>query len=259
MGTDRPPTKAPDTVIPHPVLPAYYADEAHRRAFVGKIFDETSVDYDRMERIMGLGTGPWYRHQALLRAGLAPGMRVCDVGVGTGLVSREAAKIVGDPTLVTGVDPSAGMMANAIVPEGVQLLNGTAEQLLLPDASVDFLSMGFALRHLSSLHAAFSEFQRVLKPGGRVCILELTRPSGRFAHWALSLYMNRLLPTVGRMLGRHRRTPEMWRYYWDTIDACVPPETVMQTLRDVGFEAVDRYVEISLFSEYTATKPRALP
>src|SRR5580698_1310810 len=174
---------------PHPVLSNYYPDEEHRREYVQDIFNDTAADYDRVERMMGLGSGRWYRHRALLRAGLRAGMRVVDVGTGTGLVAREAAAIVGDPTLITGVDPSPGMIGSAKVPPGVQLLTGSAESIPLAREAADFLSMGYALRHLSDLLIAFREFYRVLKPGGRLCLLEITRPQGRVSHALLKIYM----------------------------------------------------------------------
>ena len=161
---------------PHPPLTAYYGGERERQGFVSALFDSTAQDYDRIEKLLALGSGPWYRHQALRRAGLEPGMRVLDIGTGTGLMAREAAIIAGDARLVTGVDPSAGMMANAVLPEGVTLVEGRAESIPLPDASFDFLCMGYALRHIGDFAAACAEFHRVLKPGGRLCLLEITRP-----------------------------------------------------------------------------------
>src|SRR3990167_3772442 len=71
---------------PHAPLTEYYCDEEGRRGWVGKMFDSTAADYNRIETILGLGSGSWYRGQALLRAGLQPGMETVDVGVGTGLV-----------------------------------------------------------------------------------------------------------------------------------------------------------------------------
>ncbi len=104
---------------------------------------------------MAFGTRPWYRRRALLEAGLDTGMTVVDVGVGTGLVAREAAAIVGDPACVIGVDPSPGMVSNARVPKGLRLLAGSAEHLPVPSATDDFVSMGFALRHVDDLAVGF--------------------------------------------------------------------------------------------------------
>lgn len=250
-----PGSTAASTRLPHAVLADYYDDESGRREFLDGIFDETSVDYDRVEKFIGFGSGPWYRQQALLRAGLAPGMRVVDVGVGTGLVARAAAAIVGDPALVTGVDPSRGMMARANLPAAVRLVEGKAEALPLPDASADFLSMGFALRHVGSIDAAFREFHRVLAPGGRLLILELTQPDSRLGNRFLKLYMRSIVPTLARLSSRSPRTPRMWRYYWDTIEACVRPATVIEELAMAGFEQIERHVEVKIFSEYTARRP----
>ncbi len=129
---------------PHAPLTAYYASEQERANFVRQMFDNTATDYDSMERILGFGQGSAYRGQALERAGLRSGMRIVDVGVGTGLVAREAVRIVGDPRLVVGIDPSPGMMACARVPPGVSLIEGTAEAIPCADASFDLLSMGYA-------------------------------------------------------------------------------------------------------------------
>ena len=76
--------------LPHAPLPDYYRDEADHARYVRRIFDETAVDYDRIERAMAFGSGGWYRRQALVRAGLASGDKVVDVGIGTGLLAREA-------------------------------------------------------------------------------------------------------------------------------------------------------------------------
>ena len=83
-------------------------------------------------------------------------MHVIDVGTGTGLLARAAADVVANASLVTGVDPSAGMIAHARVPSGVRLLTGSAENIPLPNESGDFLSMGYALRHIADLTAAFA-------------------------------------------------------------------------------------------------------
>lgn len=241
---------------PHSPLQAYYACEADRREWVRKLFDRTAGDYERMERLMALGSGSWYRRRALQRGGLRSGMSVVDVGVGTGLVAREAAGIVGDGKLVLGVDPSSGMIQNARVPAGVRLQAGSAESIPAPDASTDFLSMGYALRHVSDLVAAFREFRRVLKPGGRVCLLEITSPRGGFARMMLKAYMRGMVPVIARFVAHHRSSPELMRYYWDTIEACVPPESILDALTVAGFVDVARYVEQGVFSEYRAVSPR---
>jgi demethylmenaquinone methyltransferase/2-methoxy-6-polyprenyl-1,4-benzoquinol methylase len=239
---------------PHPPLTAYYQNEAQRRNWVQHMFDGTAADYDRTEGMIGFGSGSWYRHEALLRAGLQPARQVLDVGVGTGLVARRAAEIVGNPALVTGLDPSPGMLGRAKLPAGVKLVEGFAENIPFPDESFDFVSMGYALRHISDLSVAFREFCRVLKPGGRLCILEITRPESRLLTMLLKGYMRGVVPVLARLTSKKADTPLMWSYYWDTIAACAPPSRVMHTLEDSGFKDVDRHLELKIFSEFRARK-----
>jgi len=240
---------------PHPPLRRYYATEADRSRWVRSIFDRTAGDYDRVERVLGLGSGSWYRRSALQRAGLGSGMTVLDIGTGTGLVAREAARLVGDATRVTGIDPSSGMVDHARVPAGVRLIAGTAEAIPSADASADFLSMGYALRHISDLGPAFAEFFRVLRPGGRLCLLEITLPQTALGRTLLKIYLRGLVPAVAAVISQHRDMPQLMRYYWDTIAACVPPASIMQALVAAGFVDVDRHVELGVFSEYRARKP----
>ncbi len=240
---------------PHPPLTTYYPAEADRAGWVRGLFDRTAGDYDRMERAMAFGSGSWYRRRALARAGLVPGMRVLDIGTGTGLTARQAAALVGPSGTVVGVDPSAGMMECAQVPPGVQLLRGTAEAIPAPAATADFISMGYALRHVADLTAAFDEFFRVLVPGGRLLLLEITAPESRLPKLLLKAYLHGFVPRLAGLLCTHRDMPELMRYYWDTIEACAPPRIIGDGLRAAGFVEVTRHVELGIFSEYRARKP----
>ena len=219
------------------------------------LFDRTAADYDRVERAMAFGSGSRYRRRALARAGLKSGMRVLDVGTGTGLTAREAAHLTGAHGHVIGVDPSAGMIARATTPSSVEMLMGSAEAIPSPAVAVDFVSMGYALRHVSDLSVAFQEFMRVLVPGGRVCVLEITAPEGRVSRGLLKGYMRGVVPLMARYLRAHRDMPELMRYYWDTIEACAAPAAIVATMREAGFIDVYRRVEMGIFSEYCARKP----
>jgi demethylmenaquinone methyltransferase/2-methoxy-6-polyprenyl-1,4-benzoquinol methylase len=248
-------TKSRAVHAPHRPLEDYYRGEEGRRPFLRRIFDQAAGDYDLIERLMALGSGTWYRRKALIRAGLRPGMDVLDVATGTGLVAREAVAVLGDARKVVGLDPSSGMLHARSMGIGPLAVQGTAESLPFDAASFDFLSLGFALRHMADLTVVFSEFRRVLRPGGIACVLEITRPNGRIAHALAKFYMRDLGTLAAKVFARHAETARLTRYYWDTIEACVPPEQVMETLRDVGFTDVRRHVELGVFSEYTARVP----
>ena len=239
---------------PHPPLREYYTLETERRAWVRQMFDRTAGDYDRIERVMALGSGSWYRRRALRRAGLQAGMRVLDIGVGTGLTAKQAALLVGISGQVTGVDPSAGMIKSAKVPVGVDLVIGSAEAIPAAAETADFLCMGYALRHIADMSVALREFMRVLKPGGRICLLEITRPEALVPRAVLKAYMRGVVPFLAGILGENSDSPKLMRYYWDTIDACVAPGEILEAIRDAGFRDEYRYVEMGIFSEYCARK-----
>jgi demethylmenaquinone methyltransferase / 2-methoxy-6-polyprenyl-1,4-benzoquinol methylase len=245
------------TIAPHPDLPRYYDIDQGKRPFVRKIFDDTAGTYDHVERLMAFGSGSWYRRQALTRAGLSEGMRVLDVAVGTGLVAREEVQISGDAKNVLGVDPSLGMMTEARKSLPIRFARGVAEELPVAGETFDFLSMGYALRHLSDLTPAFKEFHRVLKPGGRICILEITRPRTRIHLGIMKAYMRFVVPAITRFTTRRADSQLLWQYYWDTIEHCVPAERIMSTLTAAGFEDVKHHLELGMFSEYTARKTAA--
>ena len=251
MNTSKPTLPAH---APHVLLTDYYQTEQDRQDYLRKIFDNTAADYDRIESMLAWGTGSRYRRQALIRGGLKTGMKVLDVGVGTGLVAAQACRLTGDPALVTGVDPSPGMMAASKLPKTMLMVEGRAESLPFPDNHFDFLSMGYALRHISDLSVAFAEFERVLKPGGRLCLLEITQARSGFGRWLLKTYMRGVIPLLTRFVSKQKDTASLWRYYWDTIEACVPPEQVMATLSAVRLTQVARHLEVGVFSEYQAVK-----
>ena len=131
---------------------------------------------------------------------------------------------------------------------------GRAEKLPRDDASCDFLSMGYALRHIDDVAAAFAEFHRVLRPGGRVLVLEISKPASRLGTLALKGYMRAVVPLIAAVIARQRKTAHLWRYYWDTIEACIEPAAIIEALRAAGFEQVERHVELGIFSEYRGVK-----
>jgi demethylmenaquinone methyltransferase/2-methoxy-6-polyprenyl-1,4-benzoquinol methylase len=240
---------------PHSPLTQYYGEERDRAGWVRGLFDRTAADYDRIERAMAFGSGSWYRRRALARAGLRSGMRVLDIGTGTGLTAREAAHLAGASAQVIGVDPSAGMMERAKVPAGVRLMCGTAEEIPSPASSADFISMGYALRHVADLSSVLREFMRVLAPGGRVCLLEITAPDSRLQRAALKAYMRGVVPLMARCMAAHRDMPKLMRYYWDTIENCAHPSLILAAMCDAGLVDVYRHVDLGIFSDYCGRKP----
>lgn len=241
---------------PHPILDPYYRTASEKREYLRGIFDDTAGDYDRMETIASFGTGRWYRRHALARAGLAAGMSVLDVATGTGLLAREALALVGPSGNVTGTDPSSFMLRLAAENLRIPTIEAAAESLPVESGRFDFVSMGYALRHVSDLHAAFAEMARVLRPGGRMCVLEVSRPASAVKRFLLRAHLKGVFPIAARLVGRAPRTSELWKYYWETIEHCVQPDLVLRAMAHAGLSNVRRTASLGLFSEYTATRPQ---
>ena len=120
--------------------------------------------------------------------------------------------------------------------------------------SFDFLTMGFALRHVNSLDDSFGEFRRVLKDGGTVLIMDVTVPKGKIQRAFFKLYFKHVLPTLCMVFTWDRNSFRLMRYYWESMDQMVPVENVLQSLRNAGFSAVEHKSLLGCFSEYVAQK-----
>ena len=222
--------------------------------FVRHLFNSTAPHYDAINRLFSLGSGGWHRRRCLRRAGLRQGCRVVDVAVGTGLLAREALAITGDRRSVIGVDLSEGMLAIAREKLGVPLVQGAAEALPIADGVADFVTMGFALRHVADLVAAFREFRRVLRRGGTVLLLEVGRPDKWLNRAVATTYLGRLLPVLSRLVTGDDDAQALMQYHWRTIEACVRPEIVLEAMAEADFDDSRCITDLDLFRSYIGRK-----
>ena len=222
-------------IAPHPPLRRYYDKMEARQGFLNELFNRTAYQYRNIDRATGFGSGLWYRKKALRQAGLKAGMQVLDVACGPGLVTQCALDLVGPSGSVIGLDPSIGMLREAQKSPCQNLVRGVGESLPFPDEHFDFLSMGYALRHVPDLKGAFAEYRRVLKPGGIVLILEISRPKSAALRTLSRFYIKKVLGTIFSAMTGNRDMRTLMGYWWDTTEHCVSPETILGTLKDAGF------------------------
>jgi demethylmenaquinone methyltransferase / 2-methoxy-6-polyprenyl-1,4-benzoquinol methylase len=211
---------------------------------VRSMFDRIAPVYDAMNTLMTAGLDARWRRAAIAAARLGPGMRVLDVASGTGKLARAAAAAVGEAGEVIGLDFSAGMLRRAArvrpVPGAAvpRYLAGDALALpfpaTAPGSGFDAVTIGFGLRNLPDYEAALAEMHRVLAPGGRLVVLEISAPGGGLALLLYRGWFQRIVPLLGRLL---RRGPA-YRYLPDSLGRYPAPDTIADLLRGAGLEQV---------------------
>lgn len=232
----------------------YYTAATGKQPFLRDVFDDTAKHYESIAKWGWFGSGDWYRYQALLRNGVTANMQVLDVATGTGQVVRALLKIVSSPDQVVCVEPSAKMIEESkkIVP--VVHHQSTAEKLPVESELFDFLTMGFALRHVDSLEDSFREFHRVLKDGGTVLIMDVTVPQRPLPKFFFRLYFKYLLPAASGLFTWDKNSYLLMKYYWDSMDQMVDIDAVLKSLERAGFTTVQHKAILGCFSEYTAVR-----
>ncbi|HEY1857091.1 class I SAM-dependent methyltransferase [Acidocella sp.] len=223
-------------------------------AFVRGLFNDTAPYYDTVNRIFSLGSGNWYRRRCLLRAGLKSGQTVLDVAIGTGLIAQAALPIVGAHGKVIGLDLSEAMLKEARRRLDIPLIQGTAETLPLADETVDFIVMGYAIRHIADLEACFNEFRRVLRRGGTLLLLEVSSPTRPIFKSTLAQYLGRGVPRLSQWVTRQPKLRSLMTYHWETMEACVPPPVILDTMARSGFGPLVCEGWFDLFRSYAGQR-----
>ncbi len=207
-------------------------------AGVASMFDSIAPVYDRMNTVMTAGRDGGWRRAAVRAAGLAPGDSVLDVACGTGKLTLELARAVGRKGRVVGVDLSEAMLdeARSAGTGVVQVEYRPANALALPfaDASFDAATIAFGLRNLASFEGGLREMARVVRPGGRVVCLELTRPRPRWTARAYLAVFRLTAPTLGRLHGR----ADAYAYLPRSLEGFPGAGELAETMRGIGLRNV---------------------
>ena len=202
----------------------------------GEMFDRIASRYDLMNRIISLGIDQRWRRRTVDALELQPGGRVLDLATGTGDLAMMVARRHPQVTVV-GIDPSSGMLAEGVrkiaaagLDARVQLRRGDAEQLTAEDASVDGISMAFGIRNVVDRPRALREMALVLKPGGRVAILELSEPRRGLLGTLARVHIHHVVPTLGALLSGAWE----YRYLQRSIAAFPSADDFADTMRAAG-------------------------
>jgi demethylmenaquinone methyltransferase/2-methoxy-6-polyprenyl-1,4-benzoquinol methylase len=205
---------------------------------VNRMFDRIAGVYDLMNRVMTVGLDRDWRRRAAERADLQPGDAALDVCCGTGDLALELAGRVGSEGTVIGCDFSEPMLdlAREKAPRSAPVRFEWADALELPyaDGRFDAVTIGFGARNLADLDRGLGELTRVLRPGGRLVILEITRPTRPPLAWFFALWFERIVPLLGALAGDR----DAYSYLPESVRSFPSPRDLAARMERAGLERI---------------------
>jgi demethylmenaquinone methyltransferase/2-methoxy-6-polyprenyl-1,4-benzoquinol methylase len=221
---------------------------------IREMFDQVAAGYDARNRLFSVDRDRAWRHRAAQLAGLKPDQTALDLCTGTGRLAHELLAFVRPGGRVIGVDFSEGMLALARRREPeVEFRLGDVTRLLDADASVDAVTIGFGLRNLVDRQAALREMYRVLRPGGRLVILEFAPPPSGPLMRVYRFYLSRVMPAVASLFSANEGTA--YRYLADTVQGFSPPIELTSQLETIGFSVAVERMTYGIVALHVATRP----
>lgn len=208
---------------------------------IRNLFDRIAPDYDRLNHILSLNIDKGWRRKAVREIlDCESPLKILDVACGTGDFTIEIAGKMPQGSKILGIDLSEGMMEigrEKIAEAGVraEMIQGDCEALPFEDSVFDRISVGFGVRNFENLDKGLKEMNRVMKPGGKLVILELSVPSNPVLRWCYKLYFLKVLPLVGGWISGDRGAYE---YLPASVLRFPAPYRFMDIMRKAGFRNV---------------------
>jgi demethylmenaquinone methyltransferase/2-methoxy-6-polyprenyl-1,4-benzoquinol methylase len=241
-----------DSVVP------YRKTDAGKKEQVAEMFDDIAHRYDFMNRFLSAGIDKGWRRKALRELAVDRPQTLLDVATGTAEVALMAAEIL-TPKRIVGVDISEGMLElgrkkvrAAGLESTIELRTGDSESLGFPDDSFDAATVSFGVRNFADLEEGLREIRRVLKPEGRLVVLEFSKPTAFGMRHLYGFYTGTLAPALGGLFSKNR---EAYRYLHDSVQAFPEGKAFMKVLSDCGYrELTCKRLSFGICSIYMGTK-----
>ncbi|MBT3707307.1 MAG: bifunctional demethylmenaquinone methyltransferase/2-methoxy-6-polyprenyl-1,4-benzoquinol methylase UbiE [Proteobacteria bacterium] len=217
-------------------------DPAEKAGRVGEVFSSVASRYDLMNDLMSFGSHRLWKDLALARSGVREGHRVLDVAAGSGDMTMRFARQVGTSGQVVMTDINASMLAcgrSRLLNEGlgvnVQMLLADAESLPFSGGQFDCVSIAFGLRNVTRIPKALASMSRMLKPGGRLVILEFSTPTSTLLSRAYDLFSFSVIPSMGKMVTGDEQS---YQYLVESIRKHPNQQTLSAMMEEAGLEDV---------------------
>ncbi|MCL2918582.1 bifunctional demethylmenaquinone methyltransferase/2-methoxy-6-polyprenyl-1,4-benzoquinol methylase UbiE [Shewanella litorisediminis] len=218
--------------------------EADKKAdLVAGVFHSVAAKYDIMNDVMSFGIHRLWKRFTIETAGARPGMKVLDLAGGTGDLTAKFSRLVGDRGEVVLADINDSMLKvgraklrDLGVVGNVSYVQANAEALPFPDNHFDIITIAFGLRNVTDKDAALRSMQRVLKPGGKLLVLEFSKPQHEVMRKLYDLYSFKILPKMGELIAQDAGSYE---YLAESIRMHPDQDTLKGMMQDAGLEQVD--------------------
>ena len=235
-----------------------YSEGQGKTEQVKAMFDHIATAYDFMNRAMTLGIDKWWRHRACRKVKSHAPKRILDVATGTGDFAIELYKSA-RPQHITGIDLSEGMLAVGRKKLAAKRLNhaitleqGDCLKMRFDDDTFDAVTVAFGVRNFEHIDLGYREMHRVMRPGGVLCVLELSTPRNRLVRLFYDLYALHIIPFLGSLKSGDKRA---YRYLPQSIAAVPQGNKMLEIMREAGFHAPQaRSLTLGTCSIYTAVK-----
>ena len=235
-----------------------YQADGSKKEQVSKMFDNIAPSYDLLNRLSSLGIDRSWRKKAIRLLDPAKAKTVLDVATGTADVAIEIARQL-KPEKIIGVDIAQQMLeigrekvSKRGLAEVIELQLGDSENLPFESNTFDAITVAFGVRNFEDLGKGLSEMQRVLKPGGKLVVLEFSRPRIFPFKQLFNLYFRYLLPLIGRLTSKD---PKAYSYLYESVQAFPDRENFVTELGKAGYtEASYRPLTLGICSIYSASK-----
>ncbi len=245
------------TTPDHNTIKPYGASDS-KKAEVGQMFDAIAPTYDLLNRGTSLGVDTLWRAKLIRQLDPSVHRRILDVATGTADVAIQTVKRA-DVDHVTGLDLSAGMLhygrlkvAAAGLEDRIELVQGDSENLPYGEASFDAVTVSFGVRNFENLERGLAEMHRVLRPGGKLVVLEFSRITFAPIRWGFNFYFGKIMPLIGRL---QSKDPRAYAYLFESVQAFPSGKAFTAKLEKVGFKKTEcKALTFGIASIYSGVK-----